>query len=68
MALEPLDIEITFMEPPPEENEDDESDWPRVMVDISGVETIIQPLVLRMLSLVREKSIERGAKYYFFTR
>lgn len=70
MANKSIDIEFTFMEAPdhPPGDSEDEEWWPRIMVDISGVDPIIQPLVLMMFKLVREKSIENGARYYFSVR
>jgi len=66
MALEPLEIELSFVEAEPEEDgEDDESTWPVVKLNISEVETIIQPLVLRLMSILRAESIARGARYTF---
>jgi len=59
MADLSADIEFTFMEPPaPTEEEGVEGmEWPRVMVDIEGVEPIIQPLVLLILYLVHKESV-----------
>jgi len=70
MANPSTNIEFTFMEAPdhPPGDPKDEEWWARVMVDISGVEPIIQPLVIHMLQLIREKSIERGARYTFSIR
>jgi len=70
MADLSTEIELVFMEAPEKDinDPDDKESFPRVMVDISGVEPIIQPLILRILQLVYEKSIERGAEYYFSVR
>ena len=70
MADLSTEIELVFIEAPKKDINDPDYKWssPRVMVDISGVEPIIQPLMLRILQLVYEKSIERGAEYYFPVR
>ena len=70
MADLSTEIELVFIEAPKKDinDPDDKESFPRVMVDISGVEPIIQPLMLRILQLVYEKSIERGAEYYFSVR
>ena len=65
MALEPIEIELSFAEAEPEEDEDDEDTWPVVKLNVSGVESLIQPLVVRLMSIVRTESIARGAKYNF---
>jgi hypothetical protein len=65
MSLEPLEIELSFVEAESKEDEDDETTWPVVRLDISGVEPILQPLVLKLMSLVRSESVARGAKYTF---
>ena len=70
MADLSTEIELIFMEAP--EKDIDDPDYkeslPRVMVEISGLEPIIQPLMLRILQLVEAKSAERGAGYYFSVR
>ena len=70
MADLSTEIELIFMEAPEKsmENPEDKEWLPRVMVEISGLEPIIQPLMLRILQLVEAKSAERGAGYYFSVR
>ena len=70
MADLSTEFELIFMEAPEKDIKDpDDKEWfPRVMVEASGLESIVQPLMRRILQLVYEKSIERGAEYYFSVR
>lgn len=60
-------INFTFIEPPASLNADpeDESTFPVIKVDVSGSDMVIQALLLRILSLVRIESRNRGAEYIF---
>jgi hypothetical protein len=70
MADLSTNIEFTFIESPDrsEDTPENQEWWPRVMVDISGVDSIIQPLVLHMFQLIHAESIKRGARYTFSIR
>jgi len=56
-------IEFNFVAFVPSDNEDMRAYWPEVWVDMSQVEFAVQPLILKILSLVYEKSLKNGAMY-----
>lgn len=60
-------VEFTFLEAPPSDSEIEEGLF-TVMLDVSGCEPLIQPLVIRLMQLVQEASRERGARYTFSLR
>jgi len=56
-------IEFKFVEKEFEDEEEEQAYWPEVKLDMSGVESVVEPLVLKILALAYSKSIEQGAKY-----
>ena len=63
LASTTKEIEFVFLESPYEVY--DTSDWPVVIVDVSGVEDLIKPLFMKMFELIYEESLLNGAQYTY---
>jgi len=67
MAKFSKNIEFTFIEPPEQiiVDPEDESTLPTIKVDVSGSDSVLQALLLRILPLIKLNSQEYGAEYVF---
>ena len=57
------EIEFVFLESPYEVY--DTSDWPEIILNLTEVDGVIKPLVLKMFALIYEESLLNGAEYTY---